>query len=158
MRLFKALQLVGGCLALVAGIAAIASTMDFSGTWVLNADKGQNLGMVAAVQQTLVIEQTEAALNADFTNVFQGNTSTREMSYDLSGNPVTNFAAMGDKSETVSRWDGEKLVTTWTSEGAIPGTQVVKTETRWLSADGNEMSVATAREGRPTMIMVYDRE
>lgn len=150
---------IAAWLALVAVSAGVpAAGVDFSGTWVLNADKGQNLGMVAAVQETIVVRQTQDALDVDFTDVFQGNTTTRQTSYDLNGEPVTNFAAMGDESRTVSRWDGDKLVTTWTSEGAIAGTEVVKTETRWLSDDGNSMSVETAREGRPSMIMVYDRQ
>ena len=137
---------IAACLALAAFSAGVhAAGVDFSGTWVLNADKGQNLGMVAAVQETIVVTQTQDALDVDFTDVFQGK-------------PATNFAAMGDESRTVSRWDGDKLVTTWTSEGAIAGTEVVKTETRWLSDDGNSMSVETAREGRPSMIMVYDRQ
>lgn len=155
MQIFR---LMGAGLLLAAFAATVqASGADFSGTWVMNADKGQNLGMAAAVQETIVVQQTGDALDVDFTDVFQGNTTTRQTSYDLSGKPATNFAAMGDESQTVSRWDGDKLVTTWTSEGAIAGTAVVKTETRWLSADGNSMSVETAREGRPSMIMVYDR-
>jgi hypothetical protein len=156
--MIKAL-IVGLSLALGAVVAAAQEApVDFSGTWVLNTDEGQNLGMVAAVQETLVIRQSDATLDVDFTDVFQGNTTTRQTSYDLAGTPVTNFAAMGDESETVSRWEGDKLVTTWTSEGAIPGTQVVKIESRWLSADGNTLSVKTAREGRPAMILVYDRQ
>lgn len=135
-----------------------ADPVDFSGTWVLNTKQGQNLGMVAAIQETLVIAQTPEALDLDFSDVFQGKTTTRQVHYELSGAPVENFAAMGDPSETVSSWDGEKLVTTWTSEGAIAGTEVVKTETRWLSDGGNTMSVETARGDNPSIIMVYDRQ
>lgn len=139
-------------------LAVQAATPDFSGTWVLNTDKGENLGMVAAIDETIVVTQGEDVLEIDFTDVFQGNTTTREVRYDLSGAAATNYAAMGEKSETVSTWLDDKLVTTWTSEGAIPGTTVVKTETRWLSDDGTTMSVTTDREGRPTMLMVYDRQ
>ena len=131
---------------------------DFSGTWVLNTDKGQNLGMVAAVQETLVISQTDDTMVLDFTDIFQGNTTTRQVTYDLSGAAVTNYAAMGDRSETESTWAEGKLVTTWTSEGAIAGTTVVRTETRWLSDNGNTMSVETARGDNPSMIMVYERD
>ena len=138
--------------------AVVAEPADFSGTWAMNPDKGENLGMAAAVKQTLVVTQTAEALNQSFTNVFAGNTTTREVKYDLSGAPVTNYAAMGAESETVAGWDGDKLVATWTSEGVFPGTEVVKTETRWLSDDGNTMSVETARENRDSMVMVYDRQ
>jgi hypothetical protein len=147
-----------GLLATALAAAAWAANPDFSGTWELNTGKGQNLGMVAAIQETIVVVQTEDALRIDFTDVFQGNTTTRQTSYDLQGEPVTNFAAMGEESRTVSRWEGDRLITTWTSEGAIAGTEVVKTETRWLAADGQSMSVETAREGRPSMIMVFDRK
>ena len=137
--------------------ALAAEPPDFSGTWVMNPQKGENLGMAAAVQQTLVVTQTAEWLKQDFTNVFQGSTTTREVQYDLSGASVTNYAAMGDESDTVARWDGDNLVTTWSSEGAIAGTKVVRTETRWLSDDGDTMSVETGRDNRPSMIMVYDR-
>jgi hypothetical protein len=145
-------------LLVLAGAAATAAPPDFSGTWTMNPDKGENLGMAVAVKQRLVVTQTDQALKQNFTNVFAGNTSTREVNYDLSGTPVTNYATMGDESETVAGWDGDKLVATWTSDGLFPGTQVVKTETRWLSNDGKTMSVETAREGRDPMLMVYDRQ
>lgn len=153
MRIFLALL----CLAL-AGIAAAQGTADFSGSWVLNTNKGENLGMVAAIQETLVVEQTQGELKVDFTDVFQGNTTTRQVTYDLSGKPVENFAAMGDRSETVSRWTESGLLTTWTSEGAIAGTQVVRTEIRTLSEDGNIMTVSTARGERPAMVLVYEKQ
>ena len=44
---------------------------------------------------------------------------------------MDNEAAMGEQSKTVSAWVDDTLVTTWTSEGAIPGTEVVKTEKGW---------------------------
>ena len=74
------------------------------------------------------------------------------------GKPVINYAAMGERSETVSTWVNDSLVTTWTSEGAIAGTEVVRTETRSLSEDGDSMMVATARGDRPAMVLVYERQ
>ena len=140
------------------GIAAAQDTADFSGSWVLNTKKGENLGMVAAIQETLVIVQTQDQLKVDFTDVFQGNTTTRQVTYDLSGDPAENFAAMGDRSETVSKWTDGALLTTWTSEGAIAGTKVMRTETRTLSEDGNIMTVSTARGDRPAMVLVYEKQ
>jgi YD repeat-containing protein len=141
-----------------AGIAAAQEGVDFSGTWVLNVKKGENLGMVAAIQETLVVAQSGEELKIDFTDVFQGNTTTRQVTYDLSGNPVENFAAMGDRSETVSKWVDADLVTTWTSEGAIAGTTVARTETRTLMEDGQVMTVATARGEQPAMVLVYEKQ
>ena len=43
------------------GFGAMACAQDvqgFSGTWELNTKKGENLGMVAAIKETLVVAQT----------------------------------------------------------------------------------------------------
>ncbi len=135
-----------------------AGTTDFSGTWELNTDKGQNLGMVKAVDETIVVAQSAEKLVIDFTSKFMLKTTKRQVSYDLVGKPVPNEGAMGDKAQTVAKWADGKLVVTWTSEGAVAGSQTVKTETRWLSADGNEMSVETARANKPAMVLVYDKK
>ena len=153
LRIFLVLLALG-----VAGVGTAQEPADFSGTWELNAKKGENLGMVAAIKETVVISQTAGQLTIDFTDVFQGKTTTRQVNYDLAGEPSANFAAMGDPSETVSKWDGGALVTTWTSEGAVAGTEVVRTETRSLSADKNEMTVATARGDNPAMVLVYEKQ
>jgi hypothetical protein len=142
----------------IAGITSAQEAVDFSGTWVLNTKKGENLGMVAAIQETLVVAQSGEEMKIDFTDVFQGNTTTRQVTYDLSGNPAENFAAMGDRSDTVSKWVDAELVTTWTSEGAIAGTTVVRTETRTLMEDGQVMTVATARGEQPAMVLVYEKQ
>lgn len=140
-------------------MAAAAQTVpDFSGVWEFIPAKGENLGMMAAVKETVTISQTEAELSIAFTDVFGGNTTTREVTYDLGGDPVTNFAAMGEKSETVAVWVGKELVVTWTSEGAIAGTTVVRTERRSLSNDGLTMTVSSARDGKPPMVMVYEKQ
>lgn len=137
--------------------AQAASPPDFSGTWELNTDKGKNLGMVKAVDETVVITQTPVAVTMDFASTFMLKTQKRQVVYDLSGKPVPNEGAMGDKAETVARWDGDKLVVTWTSEGAVAGSKVVKTETRTLSADGKTMSVETVRSGKDPMELVYEK-
>lgn len=150
-------------IATIATMAALGTSVaqaatDFSGNWVLNNGKGKNLGMVAAVKETVVITQDANRLTAAVTAIFNGNTTQRQVSYDLTGQPVPNEGAMGDKAETVARWDGAKLVVTWTSEGAVAGTQSVKTETRSLSADGKTMTVVNGRANREPMELVYERK
>ena len=150
-------------IAAVAGLllslsALAAGTTDFSGSWELNTDKGQNLGMVKAVDETIVVTQSADKLVVDFTSKFMLKTTRRQVSYDLKGGPVPNEGAMGDKAQTVAKWVNGKLVVTWTSEGAVAGSTTVKTETRWLSADGNEMSVETVRANKPPMVLVYDKQ
>jgi len=153
------LRLVFVFLALGIAVPAIAQeTSDFTGTWVLNAKKGENLGMVAAIQETLSITQTAEKITIDSAATFQGKTTERQVNYDLAGAPVVNFAAMGDRSETVSQWEDGGLVTIWTSEGAIAGTEVVRTETRKLAGDGMTMTIRTARGDTPAMVRVYEKQ
>jgi hypothetical protein len=131
---------------------------DFSGTWVLNTDKGQNLGMVKAVSETVVITQTPAKFTADISSTFMLKTTKRQVNYDLAGKSIPNEGAMGDKADTVAKWDGGKLVVSWTSEGAVAGSTVVKMETRTLSADGKTMSVVNQRPGKEAMELVYEKK
>jgi hypothetical protein len=147
--------------AVAAGLFAPAvfadAPSDFSGTWVLNTDRGENLGMMKAVDETIVAKQTADQIVFDMTDKFAGVTTTRQVTYDLNGKPMPNKAAMGDPSTTVTRWDGDKLVTTWTAEGAISGTEVVRTETRWLSEDGKVLSVSMVRDDNQAMVFVYEK-
>ena len=87
---------------------------------MLNTAKGKNLGMVAAIQETVAITQTADKLTLDIASTFQGKTTKRQVNYDLAGKPVQNEGAMGDKSETVAKWDGDKLVVTWTAKARSP--------------------------------------
>jgi hypothetical protein len=120
----------------VGGIALAAGVPDFSGEWKLNAAKSSNLGMMAAVQQTVTITQTPAEMKLVEASDFQGQKSGRTLRYDLKGAPVTNEGGMGGQAETLAKWDGSKLVVTWTTEGAVAGTKNVRTETRTLGAGG----------------------
>jgi ABC-type enterochelin transport system substrate-binding protein len=144
-------------LSLVTTVAAQSPPV-FSGTWVLNTAKSQNLGMMAALEDAVTISQTPTRLVITDTSSFQGQKNTRELQYDLTGKPTTNSGPMGDRNETVAAWRAGTLVATWTSDGAVAGTKVVRTETRSLSADGKTMTVQTVRGGNPPLIMVFDRK
>jgi hypothetical protein len=157
MRRFTNFALLLAALGLCAAALA-ASTPDFSGTWVLNNQKGKNLGMVAAVQETVVIVQTPAKLTASFSSTFNQQTTQRTVTYDLTGKPVPNEGAMGEKAETVAKWDGDRLVVTWTAEGAIAGTKSVRTETRSLAEGGRTMIVVSGRPNREPMELVYEKK
>lgn len=137
--------------------AMAAGVPDFTGTWQLDPAKGQNLGMVAAIKQTITITQTATELKIAEASDFQGQKSERMVRYDLKGAPVVNEATMGGPNETVAKWDGGRLVVTWTSEGAVAGTKNVRTETRSLSADGRTMTVESVRGNNKPMVMVFDR-
>lgn len=139
--------------------AAVAQSVpDFSGTWVFNAAKGKNIGMMASMQETLTIVQTPAKLTVDSKASFQGSDIARQVNFDLGGKPVMNEGAMNEHAETVSKWVDGKLVTSWTSEGAVAGTKVVRTETRSLSADGQTLSVESVRGNSPPRVMVFEKK
>jgi hypothetical protein len=137
--------------------SAPGGPVDFNGKWVLNTDRGENLGMMKAVKETIVATHTEDQIVFNMTDVFAGMTTTRTVTYDLNGAPMQNKAAMGAESETVTRWDDAKLVTTWTAEGAIAGTTTERTETRWLSDDGKTLTVSMSRADNPPIIFVYEK-
>ena len=114
--------------------------------------------MMAAIQETLTIAQTAGKLTVDSKATFQGKDTLRQVNFDLTGKPVINEGAMGDRAETVSKWVDDKLVTTWTSEGAVAGTRVLRTETRSLSADGQTLTVESVRGTNPPLLMAYERK
>jgi hypothetical protein len=144
--------------AMIATLAMAQSPADFSGTWVLNTELGENLGMMKAVQETVVITQTDEQLVADYADTFGGKTTTRQVTYDLNGNAVDNFAAMGTPSKTVTNWDGARLITIWSNEGAIAGTTEERTEIRELIDEGARMSVSASRGDNPAMVFVFERQ
>ncbi len=123
--------------------------IDFRGVWVLNTDRGANLGMMKAVKETIVASQTADRATFEMTDVFVGMTTNRTVIYDLSGATVPNKAAMGADSETTTRWEGNKLITTWAAEGAIAGTTSERTETRCLADGGKTLNITMTRAGNP---------
>ena len=144
---------------LIAAAAAVASDSapDFSGTWKLDTSRGENLGMMSALQQVVVITQSKTTLTLMEATDFQGQKSSREVRYDLSGGPVKNPGSMGGDAETSAKWADGKLVVIWTTEGAVAGTKNERTETRSLSADARTMTVESIRRGGKPVVMVYGR-
>jgi hypothetical protein len=147
----------GTCLIAVAAFAA--KHTDFSGTWQLNAEKSKNIGMMSQMMMTQTIEQTGTALDVTTHTKFQGGDDDSKTHFDLTGKPVTNEAPMQGTSQTVSKWNGAKLVTTWTSESAVAGgAKVVRTETLSLSPDGKTMTLESVRGSNAPVVMVFDRK
>jgi len=151
-----------GLLFAAAGLLAVAvsaaSTTDFSGTWEFNPQKSENIGMMAQAKMTMTIRQTPDALDVDARTSMQGQESSLTTHYDLHGKPVTNQAPMAGASETVSKWQDGKLVTTWTSQGAVAGSQFVRIETRSVSSDGKTMKIESVRGSNPPVVMVFDKK
>lgn len=140
------------------GLVAAASHPDFSGTWALDSAKSRNIGMMAQTNMRATVVQSDASLDVTTRTSMQGRDDDSRTHYDLTGRAVTNASPMGGPSQTVSKWEGERLVTTWTSENAVAsGPKIVRTETRTLSADGRTMTVESARAGS-SIVMVFDRK
>jgi hypothetical protein len=139
------------------GLSAFAAP-DFSGTWVMNVSKSKNLGMMSSMQITLKIEQTQSSLKVIETTKFNGQDQARELHYDLTGKSAANSGPMGDPNQTVTKWVGTTLETTWTQDGAVAGTKSVSQETRWLSDSGKTMSDQYARGTKDPMVIVFDKQ
>jgi hypothetical protein len=145
------------CLVTVAAFAA--QRPDFTGFWEFNTEKSKNIGMMAQARMTRTIQQTDSALDEMTRTTFQGNGQDMKTHYDLTGKPANNDFPMTGPSETVSKWDGNQLVTTWTSESAVAGgSKVVRIETLSLSPDGNTMTVESVRGSNPPVVMVFDKK
>ena len=151
-------KMISGLTTLVALAATpVFAATDFTGQWTFQYEKSQNVEMMRNVQVTLSIQQTPEALTMTEVSTVKGREATRTVHFDLTGKPTENQSAMGEASQTTTRWVGEKLETRWIHAGAVAGTEVVSTETRSLSADGKTMRDEFARENRPTFVFVYEK-
>jgi hypothetical protein len=139
-------------------VAFAAGNADFSGTWEFNTDKSKNIGMMAQMKMSATLQQSDSALDITVHSNYQGRDQESKTHLDLTGSPAANGSPMGGPAETISKWDGSKLVTTWTSDGAVAGTKVVRTETRSLSSDGKVMTVESVRGSNPPLVMVFDKK
>lgn len=152
----KALILAMG---LFTGVALAQKVSNFSGSWQFNPEKSKNVGMMAQMKMALTIQQSDSSLEITTRTTYQGRDEDSKIHYDLTGKPAANELPMGGPSETVSKWEGSKLVTTWTGESAIAGgPKVVRTETRSLSPDGKTMTVESARGSNPPVVMIFDKK
>ena len=146
-------------LSLMATGAFAQKPSDFSGAWQFSPEKSKNVGMMAQMKMTQTVEQSDSALDTTTHTTYQGRDEDSKTHYDLTGKPATNESPMGGPSETISKWDGGKLVTTWTSEGAVAGgPKVVRKETRSLSPDGKTMTVESVRGSHAAVVMAFEKK
>lgn len=162
MRIARTLSVTAVSTALaIAGAQLSAAEMsaNFAGTWKFNASRGENLGMMASIQQTQVIQQTATEMSISESSDFQGQKSSRTVRFDLTGAPANNEGPMGGQAVTVAKWEGAALVVTWTTPGSVAGTVNVRTETRILSKDGRTMTLRSQRgaQAKP-MTQVFEKQ
>jgi len=149
---------IGFVVLFVAGLAFAASApANFSGNWTFDAAQSKNVGMMAQGKIQTTVSQTKFTITVDDNSEFNGQKATQHTVYDLTGKPVTNTSMMAGQATTRSHWQGTRLITDWESPGAIAGTTVKRTETRYLSANGKTMYVESARAGKDPMVIVFTR-
>lgn len=149
---------MGFVLLLLAGSAYAASApANFAGVWVFDAAQSQNVGMMAQGKIHTKIVQTKVRIVVDDNSEFNGQKDSQHTVYDLTGKATTNTSMMAGQATTRSHWEGSRLITEWESAGAIAGTTIKRTETRYLSPDGKTMYVESARSGKDPMVIVFTR-
>jgi hypothetical protein len=148
------------CVSLGVALCALCALAQskFDGKWEFNPSLSKNIGMMAQMKLQSTVKQTENEMIITSVSSFGGSgEQTSELRFDLTGKPVSNKAPMEAPAETVTKWDGSRLVTTWTSDGSVAGTKSVRTERRFLSDDGRTMTVESKRRNAPAIVMVYER-
>ena len=139
--------------------ALAADPPSFAGTWVLNTKKGENLGMMSAVKETVKIAQTPQKLTIESSAGFMGTTTRahghlrpRRQGRQQRGPDGQPRRHRGEVGRQASSWSRGP------SPARSPAARSEKVETRELSADGKTMSVTTTRGTKPPMVMVYERQ
>jgi len=150
---------IGALLLCSASLAALGANIpDFSGRWIFNPEKSKNIGMMSDMKMTQTITQSPSSVDVTTEATFQGANQQTKTHYDLTGKSAANDSPMAGPSETVTKWEEGKLVTTWTSVGAVAGTKTVRTETWSLSPDGKTMTVESLRGSHPPVVMVFEKK
>lgn len=152
------IKLLVSTISFVALSSFAADRPNFSGTWEFKPEKSKNIGMMAQMKMSIAVQQSDSALDITAHSTFQGKDEESKTHLDLTGAAATNESPMGGPSETVTKWDGSKLVTTWTGQSAMAGGTVVRTETRSLSDNGKVMTVESVRGSNPPLVMVYEKK
>lgn len=143
------------CMMVLSGSVCAFAVPDFSGTWVLDANKS-DLGTPAAKAQmskvVLVIKQTADQLSIE--------RSTGDVAlYNLDGSESVNSLPNGGTSKTTMTWAGATLVGKTVS--TINGTDMTMADKRSISADGREMVLEISMQmpsGERKQRLVYARQ
>lgn len=142
---------------------AQSGKVNFSGTWVLNAEKstqpegGRGMRMGGG---NFVAKQEASLLTVDRTRTNQnGETVTTNMKYTLDGKESVNTSPRGD-SKSVATWsaDGKTLniTTTRTTQNGE-----MKTTEKWTLPTEKTISIVTTfttPDGGRTSTMIYDKK
>lgn len=144
---------------LMSTVALAQKPSNFSGTWQFVAAKSSNVGGMGQMKITETIVQTDSSLDTTAHAFYMGKDEESRTHFDLTGKPAINESPMGGPSETVTKWEANKLVITWSGESAVAGgPKVLRKETWSLSPDGKTMMVESVRGSNPAIVMVYEKK
>lgn len=132
---------------------------DFSGTWVLDPSKSDQMmgGRGGGAPRTVEIVIAHSGNEFTITRTFQGN--AMETKYILDGAEHTQSSGRGGELKYKAAWDGDNLVisgTRVTQRGEMPMKEVYS-----LSEDGKVLTIATTRsgpQGEQVFKRVYNRK
>ena len=79
---------------LILASPTLVAAANFSGQWVFQPEKSENVDMMKNVQITLTIEQSRDLLTVSEVSVVKGREATRQIHYDLTGKTAANENAM----------------------------------------------------------------
>jgi hypothetical protein len=124
-------------LALAAAAPAVAQARpDFSGTWVMVADRSDFGPMPAPTSRTDVIEHKEPALAIRRTQATPAGENTANLVFVVDGKPHLNAVGPSQLSSMLA-WEGAELVITSVLSTAQGDVNIV--DRMALSADGRTM-------------------
>lgn len=139
----------------VAGTVFAQAKPDFSGTWVLDTAKSDQMGGGPGGGRggpagPMTIKQTAGELTTEQKRGEQTMTST----YKLDGSESVNKTMRGE-SKSTAKWDANKLVVKTAME--TPNGTFESTSTYSLSADGKELTIVRSSQ-RGEMKQVYTKQ
>ena len=142
----------------VAGTVFAQAKPDFSGTWVLDTAKSDQMGGPGgggaggrgAAAGPMTIKQTATELTTEVKRGEQTVTST----YKLDGSESVNKTMRGE-SKSTAKWDANKLVVKTAME--TPNGTFESTSTYSLGADGKELTIVRSSQRGETK-QVYTKQ
>ena len=182
-RKFKSLQIALSALVILAFLAMPYSTFaqagkaNFSGNWVLNAEKsqmgqgqgqppqgagqGQGQRMGGFGGGPLTVKQEANLLTQVRTRTGQdGTATTTETKVTLDGKETVNTTQRGE-SKLTATWSADGKSLTIVTKRSFNGNEMVTTEV-WSLTDANTLAVKTTRRNMDgqdmTTTMVYDKK
>jgi hypothetical protein len=135
-------------------VLAAATKPDFTGSWQFAPKQSKNIGMMAGMSMLATITQTAGNVTVTYD---VSPTDRTIMRFDLSGKSVDNPTQMGGRAQTTSALTDKELVTLWTTEGAVAGTTVTRTETWALSPEGKLLTITSVRGKNTPVVMVFEK-